>query len=351
MPPERPQNLSDPAIRIAGRPIGPGHHAFIIAEVGINHGGDEALAARMIDAAAEAGADAVKFQTVDVAESYMPGTASHEAFQGKDLPVDALRRLVTRAQARGIVLFSTPGDAKSLGKMVEAGMPAVKISSGLMTNLPLIGAAAATGLPLVISTGMAHLDEVQEAVAAARQAGGREIVLLHCTSLYPAPAGTLNLSAMATLAEATGCPVGYSDHFDGALACLTAVARGACMIEKHFTFDRTQAGADHHISATPDEFAALVRDIRMIEAMHGDGVKRPTPAEERLRDGRHRVLVSRDVIAAGTILTPAMFRLMRPLPGTAALPAKQLDAVCGRPAKRSIAAGTPVTAADIEGSL
>ncbi|MGE4220366.1 MAG: N-acetylneuraminate synthase family protein [Alphaproteobacteria bacterium] len=340
-----------PQIRIDGRNVGPGHPAFIIAEVGINHDGDETVAARMIDAAADAGADAVKFQTVDVAESYMPGTASHEAFLGKDLSLDALRRLVAQARSRGIVLFSTPGDAKSLAKMVAAGMPAVKISSGLMTNLPLVAAAAETGLPLVISTGMAHLDEVREATEAARKAGGTEMVILQCTSLYPAPADTLNLSAMAALAEATGCPIGYSDHFDGPLACLAAIALGACMIEKHFTFDRSQPGADHHISANPEEFAALVRDIRTVEAMRGNGIKGPTSSELGLRDGRHRVLVSRDAIAAGTVLTPALFRLMRPLPGTDALPAKELHVICGRHAKRSIAAGTPVTAADIEGAL
>ena len=346
-----PASTSDHIVRIAGRPIGTGFPTFVIAEVGINHDGDEATAARMIDAAADAGADAVKFQTVDVAESYMPGTASYDAFQGKDLPLDSLRRLLAQARSRGIVLFSTPGDAKSLAKMVEAGMPAIKISSGLMTNLPLVAAAAATGLPLVISTGMAHLDEVQETVATARQAGGTEMVILQCTSLYPAPADALNLSAMAALAGTIGCPIGYSDHFDGSLACLAAVALGACMIEKHFTFDRNEDGADHHISATPEEFAALVRDIRIVESMLGDGVKRPTGAELGLRDGRHRVLVTRAAIATGTAFTPDLFRLMRPMPGTDALPAKRLRDVCSRSAKRDIAADTPVTAADVEGLL
>lgn len=346
-----PASSADCIVRIAGRPVGAGFPTFIIAEVGINHDGDEATAARMIDAAADAGADAVKFQTVDVAESYMPGTASHAAFQDKDLPLDALRRLVRRAEARGIVLFSTPGDMASLEKMMDAGMPAIKISSGLMTNLPLVAAAAATGLPLIISTGMAHLEEVQESVAVAREAGGTEIIVLQCTSLYPAPPKDLNLGAMATLEQATGCHVGYSDHCDGALACLAAVARGACMIEKHFTLDRNQAGADHHISATTEEFAALVRDIRIVESMLGDGVKRPTDAELGLRDGRHRVLVTRAAITTGTEFTPDLFRLMRPLPGTDALPAKRLRDVCGRSAKRDIAADTPITASDVEGLL
>ena len=214
-------------------------------------------------------------------------------------------------------------------------MPAIKISSGLLTNLPLIRAAAETGRPLILSTGMARLDEVTEAVAAARAAGCAALAVLQCTSLYPAPAASLNLRAMATLAAATRGPVGYSDHHPGGLASVVAVVAGACLIEKHFTLDATAPGADHAISLEPDAFAAMVRDIRAVETMLGSAEKAPVSAEATLREGRHRRLVAARDLGAGAVLAAGDLYLMRLPADRAALPAKQLPDVIGRRLSRA----------------
>lgn len=334
---------------IAGRPLGAGHPAFIIAEIGINHGGDEAAAAAMIEAAAAAGADAVKLQTVSVDDSYQPGTASYDAFQGKAFALDALNRLGRMARQHDIVLFSTPGDFPSLDLLFAAGMPAVKISSGLLTNLPLIRRAAGTGLPMILSTGMAHLAEVDAAVAAAEGAGARGIAVLQCTSLYPAPASSLNLRAIPAMAAHYRWPVGYSDHYRGDTACIAAVALGASVIEKHFTLDRSLPGADHAISAEPAEFARLVAAIRETERMLGLAHKAPVAEEEPLRAGRYRFLVARRAIAAGKVLEEADLALKRTQPGEGVMPANDLDRVLGRTAGRAMAAGDVVRPEFVEG--
>jgi sialic acid synthase SpsE len=315
---------------IGGRWIGGDAPCFVIAEVGINHGGSEELCAAMIDAAAEAGADAVKLQTVTPEESYHPDTESYRIFSKATLPTAAYGRLSERANSRGVVLFSTPGDPTALRELVALGAPAIKISSGLLTNLPLIEKSAATGKPLIISTGMARAEEVEDAVKVARASGCRDMALLQCTSLYPAPAASLNLRAMQALEAIGGCPVGYSDHHAGHLAVVAAVARGAKLIEKHFTLDTKLPGADHAISVDPAEFAVMVRALRDVEAMLGSAKKQPVIEEEPLRSGRHRRLVAARDLSAGTVLSESDIFLMR-LPGDReALPARDLNRVLGR---------------------
>ncbi len=336
-------------IAIAGRRVGAGHPCFIIAEVGINHGGDERRCGEMIDAAASAGADAVKLQTVTPEESYHPATESYRLFRDSVLAEDALRRLMAHANKAGVILFSTPGDLTALSMITALGMPAIKISSGLLTNLPLIRAAAGTGRPLIVSTGMARRDEVQEAVAAARGAGCCALAVLQCTSLYPAPAATLNLRAMATLAADANAPVGYSDHHEGGLASVAAVAAGASLIEKHFTMDASAAGADHAISLEPSAFAAMVREIRAVEAMLGTAEKGPVAAELALRDGRHRWLVAARDLRAGVVLGAADVFLMRLPADCAALPAKRLPDVIGRRLAAPAPRLTGITAEMVEG--
>ncbi len=336
-------------ISIAGRKVGQGAPCFVIAEIGINHGGDEKLCEKLIIAAAEAGADAVKLQTVTPDESYHPDTDSHRLFKGATLSREANARMMAAAKKAGVILFSTPGDPTALGLLLELGMPAIKISSGLLTNLPLIEMAAAGGKPLIMSTGMARANEVQEAVAAARGAGCREMALLQCTSLYPAPAATLNLKAMAALAKIGDCPVGYSDHHDGHLAVLAAVAAGAKLIEKHFTFDASAPGADHAISIEPAEFMQMVRAIREIEAMLGTSEKAPVEAEIPLRDGRHRRLVAARDLAPGTSVTPDDLYLMRLPADRAALPARRYHEVIGKRTTRAVPRLSGLTAAAIEG--
>jgi N,N'-diacetyllegionaminate synthase len=330
-------------ITVSGRKIGPKYPTFIVAEIGINHGGDEQMAARLVVSAAEAGADAVKLQTVDADESYAPGTASYAEFKGKELSCDALIRLGKLAREKGVILFSTPGDFKSLDLMVEGGMPAVKISSGLLTNLPLIRAAAKTGLPLILSTGMAYLEEIEESVRVARQAGCNELAVLQCTSLYPAPPEKLNLRAIRYLAETLNVPVGYSDHHLGPLACLAAVCAGACIVEKHFTLDRSKLGADHAISAEPVELSEMVKQLRTVESMLGRKEKQPASEELRLREGRHRYLVARRAIAIGEKLSREIVALKRVPPGAHGIPANRYEEVMGNPVCCAIDANQVIT--------
>lgn len=336
-------------ISIAGRAIGKGAPCFVIAEVGINHGGDEVLCAEMIDEAAKSGADAIKLQTVTAEESYHPDIDSYRVFKDAALSRDANIRMMEKAAKAGVILFSTPGDPTALQLLFDIGVPAIKISSGLLTNLPLIEMSAAGGKPLILSTGMARAEEVADAVRAARVGGCCEMAILQCTSLYPAPASALNLNAMAALARIGDCPVGYSDHHTGHLAVLAAVAGGAKVIEKHFTFDASKPGADHAISIEPDEFAQMMRSIREIEAMLGSSEKAPVEAESKLRDGRHRRLVSARDLPAGASIGSGDIFLMRLPADREALPASRLRDVLGKRTRSAIPRLSGLTAAAIEG--
>lgn len=332
---------------IGHRRIGKGRPVFVIAEVGVNHHGDAALCGAMIEAAAAAGADAVKLQTIDPDESYVAGTASHAEFKGKELDDEALRHLMALAERLGIILFSTPGDFPSLERMIRLGMPAVKISSGLMTNQPLIAEAARRGMPMIISTGLAHEDEIAVAIDTARQNGAPGLAVLKCTALYPAPDDTINLTGMLSLGRRFGLPAGYSDHTLDDLACLGAVALGATVIEKHFTLDCHRPGADHHISMEPTVFAAMVARIRRLEAMRGDGHIVPAQAEEDVRAQRHRCLIARRDISAGEVFSESNLALKRPLPGRAGLPPSQYDAVLGKIARMDITRDQPICAENV----
>jgi len=334
---------------IGNRQIGPDQPVFIIAEVGINHHGDAALCARMIEAAAASGADAVKLQTVDAEESYVAGTVSHIEFWDKSLGDTAMQEMMRLADRLGIILFSTPGDFASLDRMCRLGMPAVKVSSGLMTNQPLIAEAARRGLPMIISTGLAYEDEIALAIATAQQQGSPGLAVLKCTALYPAPDETINLKGMQSLAKRFNIPVGYSDHTLDDLACLSAVALGATVIEKHFTLDKNRAGADHFISMEPGEFGDMVAQIRRLSVMRGDGRIMPAPAEEAVRAQRHRCLIARGPIAVGEVFSAVNVGLKRPLPGAAGLPPSSYEAVLGKTARSAIGPDQPICAEDVMG--
>lgn len=320
-------------LSIGDRSIGLGAPCFVIAEAGVNHNGDVARALELVDAAALAGADAVKFQTFSadrLATAEAPKAAYQQERTGAagsqrdmlralELSGHAHASLQRRCAERGIVFLSTPFDERSADLLDTLGVPAFKIPSGEVTNTPLLMHVARKGRPLLISTGMATLDDVRHAVDAIRGAGNDRIVLLHCTSAYPAPIDGANLRAMHTLAETFGAPVGYSDHTPGIAVALAATALGACVIEKHLTLDRTLPGPDHQASIEPDEFAALVRGIRAVEAALGDGVKMPSDSERALAAAVRRSLVAARDLAAGERLTPDMVIAKRP--GTGLAPA------------------------------
>jgi N,N'-diacetyllegionaminate synthase len=305
---------------------------FVIAEAGVNHNGRMELALRLCDAAQASGADAVKFQTFRAQDLVAPDAPTAQYQQrttGSTKQYDMLRSLeLDEAQHRaikahcdqiGIEFFSTPFSIDALALVQRVGVRRLKLSSAELTHPQLIEAAARTGLPLLMSTGMGSLEEVRQAVAwyqAAR--GGMEgLSLLHCTSAYPAPDAALNLLAMQTLAREFGVPTGYSDHSEGPEASLAAVALGAALIEKHITLDRAMEGPDHSASMEPAAFAQMVASIRRISAMRGDGVKTPNDAErDTARVARRSVVLARDV-ASGVALGPDDLAMRRPATGIA----------------------------------
>lgn len=348
-------------IRIADRLIGGDARPLVIAEAGVNHNGSVEMAERLVDAAADAGADAVKFQTF-IADSLVVPEAPRAAYQTAQigsgsqlemlrwlqLPADSLAALRSRAMARGLIFLSTPFDLASLHLLVELGVPAVKIGSGDLTNLILLRAAAAHGLPLLVSTGMATLDEISLAVADLQAHGDPPLVLLQCTSAYPAPVGDANLRAMATLEQQFGVPVGYSDHTLGIATAIAASALGAGVVEKHITLDRSLAGPDHAASLTPDEFLVMVGGIHDASDARGDGAKTVRPAEEDTRRVARRSLVLRRERAAGEQITADDVDAKRPASGISPL---RLDEVLGRRAARDLVAQTILQADDLEPPL
>lgn len=319
----------------------------IIAEAGVNHNGDLALAHQLIDVAAEAGVDYVKFQTFSADRLVIPGANKAEYQMQATDPVetqyDMLKRLeltrdmheslIAYCQVCGVKFFSTGFDIKSIDLLAELGLDRFKIPSGEITNLPYLRHVGRYGKPVILSTGMASLVEVEAAVAALEQAGVQResITVLHCTTEYPAPMSEVNLHAMLTIRDALGVAVGYSDHTMGIEVPIAAVALGATMIEKHFTLDRTLPGPDHKASLMPGELQSMVKAIRNVELAMGDGVKRPTSSEARNMRCARKSLVAACAIRAGESFSEANLTAKRP--GTGLSP-MCWDDVIGRKAPR-----------------
>jgi N-acetylneuraminate synthase len=337
-------------VTIGGRRVGPGQPCFIIAEAGVNHNGCPKRAVRMVEAAAQAGADAVKFQTFSAIRLVTPDVPQCD-YQAKntgrrETQLEMLQRLelsregheaaLARARELSLAFLSTPFDEESADFLDTLDVPAFKIASGELTNLPLLSHIAEKGRPLIVSTGMATLGEVEQAVEAIERAGGREIVLLHCVSNYPADPSDVNLRALATMQAAFQAPVGYSDHTLGQQTALAAVAVGACVIEKHFTLDRSLPGPDHAASLTPDELAELVRGIRIVEAALGTGRKTPAASEASTAEAARKSLVAAEHIPAGAIIDGRRLAIKRPGGG---LPPSFREHLHGRTAVCNIPAG------------
>jgi N,N'-diacetyllegionaminate synthase len=326
---------------------------YVIAEAGVNHNGSVERALEMIDCAAAAGADAVKFQTFRADQLVSRGAkkaeyqerttgtseSQLEMVRALELDADAHRLLVEHCRARAVQFLSTPFDVQSVELLVELGVPRFKVPSGEITNPLLLRAVAATGLPLIISTGMCTLDEIAQAlsiVAATWGANGQallreRVTLLHCTTEYPAPLDEIHLRAMATMAETFALPIGYSDHTEGIAIATAAVALGAVMIEKHFTLDRSLPGPDHKASLEPDELTAMVAAIRAVERALGDAAKAPTPSEQKNLAVARKSLVAACAIRRGERFTPENLTTKRPGDGISAM---QYDAWLGRVADR-----------------
>ena len=300
---------------------------FIIAEAGVNHNGDIELAKQLIAVAAEAGCDAVKFQTFS-AHELVTKNAEKAGYQeindGTGSQLEMLKRLqlseaehaVLKATCHqyGIEFLSTGFGVIEIKFLVKLGVERLKIPSGELTNLPLLQEAASAGLSILLSTGMADFAEVQASLQALLNAGCTRdrITILHCTSLYPAPAETVNLKAMQTMRDTFGVAVGYSDHTLGDEITIAAVALGASVIEKHFTISRTLPGPDHRASLEPDELRNLVRSIRRVESSLGNGNKQPDPLEEQTRSIARRSIVAARSIRPGDIFSPDNITCKRP---------------------------------------
>ena len=342
------------AISISHRLVGAGQPCFIIAEAGVNHNGDIAMAHQLVDAAIEAKADAVKFQTFRAEQLATPEApkaeyqkqttgvveSQLEMLRRLELSAEAHRELMAHCREQGILFLSSPFDEESADLLEGMDVAAFKVPSGEITNLSLLTHIARKGKPMIVSTGMAFMGEVEAAVGAIEEAGNQELILLHCVSNYPADPADVNLRAMASMAGAFEVPVGFSDHTIGIEIPASAVALGACVIEKHLTLDRNLPGPDHPASLEPAAFGSMVRAIRNVEAALGHGRKVPAPSEANTAEVARKSLFAAKDIPAGTKLTDDLIAIKRP--GTGLPPAMRQQLV-GRTVREFIPVGTTIS--------
>lgn len=343
------------AFAVAGRQVGIGHPCYVIAEAGVNHNCDLQLGLRLIDEAAAAGADAIKWQSYTASkiatrvaprywvEPHDPQGTQWDTFDKLDKLSEAdFRALVAHAAARGITALSTPFDDEAVDFLDALGLPALKIASADLTCTPLVARAARLGRPMILSTGTCTLGEIEEALEICRRAGNEQVVLLHCTLKYPCPPEGINLRMMQHLMRAfPGVPVGLSDHSLGISVPQAAVALGACLIEKHYTVDKTLPGSpDHHLSVDPPELRAMIAGIRTVELALGKAQKGVEPLEVEAWRYARRSVTSAVAIPKGTVLTHAMLTYKRP--GTGISP-RFFELVVGRTARVDIPADTTLT--------
>lgn len=343
---------------IEGAKVGAGAPAFIIAEAGVNHNGDIELAKKLVLEAKRSGADCVKFQTFTT-ENLLTRQAPKAAYQkivtdASESQFDMLKKLelsyrghvelMALCRKQGIIFLSTPYNFTDVDLLEKIGVSAYKLASMHLTELPTVEYVARKDKPLILSTGMSLMPEIQAAAAAFEQAGNSSLALMQCTTEYPAAPEEINLRAMAAIGTATGAVIGYSDHSSSGQACVLAVAMGAKVIEKHFTLDKKMPGPDHSSSAEPGEFLDMVKKIREAEKMLGSESKTVTASERRNMVGMRRSLVAVLAIPAGQSITAEMLSFKRPATG---LPPNSYNSIIGKKARRNIEAGTILTENDI----
>lgn len=343
---------------IDGRRIGAGEPVFVIAEIGVNHNGDPDLARKLIDAAAEAGADAAKFQTFSaerLVASDAPTaryqqrntgeTSQHAMLSRLELSRGAHQELQDYCRRRGILFLSSPFDLQAIDFLDEIGVPAYKVPSPEAIDVVYLRHMGSKRRPVILSTGMCDMGEVGTGIAALREGGTEEIAVLHCTSNYPAEPAEINLRVIPALAALTGLPTGYSDHSDGIAVSVAAVALGATVIEKHLTLDRNLPGPDHRASLEPAAFQMLVNGIREVSSALGSSIKRPQPGEANSRVvGRRSVVLARD-LPLGERIGAEDLHMLRPAGG---LTAGAIPFLIGRRTARALARGTRLSLADLD---
>jgi N-acetylneuraminate synthase/N,N'-diacetyllegionaminate synthase len=334
-------------IQINRKKIGYNQPCFIIAEAGVNHNGDIEIAKRLIDGAVEAGADAIKFQTFNAdllvtpdaekAQYQKKGTpaleSQYQMIKRLELSPHTFKKLSDYANMRKIIFFSSPFDMKSVDILERIEVPLYKIPSGEITNLPLLTYIAKKGKPIILSTGMATFEEIDEAINIIKNEGVEDIILLYCVTSYPAKMESLDLNVISSLRNRYHLPVGFSDHTTGIVAAIAARTLNACVIEKHFTLDRKMSGPDHKASIDPKGLKKLVMAIREIESALGNGMKKISKEEREIKAITRKSLVAAIDISAGTIITEIMIDLKRP--GTGLAP-KYKDKIIGKKSNRSI---------------
>lgn len=345
------ETLHEPAaISIGDRFVGPGHPIFVVAEIGINHNGDMGLAREMIDAAAEAGADSVKFQNyrtedfvADRSQTYTYVSQGREItetqyamFKRCELSRDQVLGLAEYCRKRKIDFHSTPTGADGIKDLLDAGVGVLKNGSDYLSNVTLIRQMGETGLPTVLSTGMAELSEIEDAVRAFRETGNTKLILLHCTSSYPTPDEDVNVVRVRTLQTTFHCLAGFSDHSEGVIASTLSVAFGSCWVEKHFTTDRNLVGPDHRFSMDPAELKALIQSVRTAERQIGTPEIAPTVSEAESRRSFILSCVASENLGTGTVLEEKHVAFGRP--GTGLRPAR-VGQLFGKKLKKAVHQG------------
>ncbi len=346
-------------VEIGDRTIGESNPTFIIAEAGVNHNGKVEMAKDLVDVAKEAGADAVKFQTFK-AEKVTSKAAPKAKYQQKTTEVEKSQyemlkevqlseeehiELLGYCKRKNILFMSTPHAMESIDLLNRLNLPVFKVSSSDLTNLPFLERMASKNKPIILSTGMANLCEVEEAVNTIHSSGEADLILLHCVTNYPADPEDCNLRAMETLKTAFDVPVGFSDHTLGTAVPVAAVALGACVIEKHFTINKSLPGPDHEASLSPKELERMVKEIRSVKRAMGDGVKKPVDTEKEIKEVTRKSIVSVINISKGAKIRKDMVDIKRPETG---IRPKHIENIIGKTAKKHIKGDEPINWEDIE---
>lgn len=327
-------------VSVGGRLVGDGEPCFIVAEAGENHVSNVEIAVALIRQAAQAGADAIKFQTHVAEELYNPSSPKYAHRVEVELPFSHYKRLMEEAKAQNIVMFSTPFDEPSTDFLDGLGVPLFKAGSGELTHHSFLRHMARKGKPLAISTGMATQEEIDAAVRVVKETGNDQIIIAHCVSVYPSPVKLSNVRAVPALRKRLGVLTGFSDHTMSSSAAMAAVALGSCYIEKHFGLSRALPEGDNDISLEPDEFKAMVQGIREVEAALGTGKRSLLSEEKDLVKIAHRSVYARKPIRKGAVIKVNMIAVRRPL---SEIPADRIDDVLGKKAKADIEAEQPLS--------
>ena len=335
--------------KIGSRRIGPGEPVFFLAEIGLNHNGDLDLAARLIRSAAKTGAEGVKFQTYHAETLADPinNPKLYEIFKSCELSRDAHFKLREICDRENVYFISTPFDEESVDLLVECGIPAFKVASGDLTNIPLLQKIGSFARPVIMSTGMGFMDEIVAAIKTLKKSGAENILPLHCVSSYPPDEAEINLKSITSMRDSLGCPVGYSDHYVGSLAAFGAVILGAVLIEKHFTESKNLPGPDQRLSADEGELRTIIDQTRLLEKMLGNGIKQPSTKERSIRQlGRRGIYAAID-IPKGVVIIKSHLKLARP---EGDMPASRVVDILGSLTKCSIPAGTSISEKYLEKS-